>query len=105
VFGWGVPTISVAELGERLKASPPPLLLDVREPGEFAGGHVPGALNVPLAGVGVYAEDLDPGQEVIVICRSGNRSATAARRLRAKGFQHVTSVRGGISAWKGELKT
>jgi len=73
------------------------LLLDVRTPGEFADGHVQGALNVPVQVLESRIAELDPARPVVVYCRSGNRSATAARMLRDRGFT-VTDV-GAMSDW------
>ncbi|MBN9109746.1 MAG: rhodanese-like domain-containing protein [Pseudonocardia sp.] len=72
-------------------------VLDVRSPEEFASGHVPGAVNVPLPGLGAVAGRF-AGQRVFVICQSGGRSATAARTLTAAGAD-ATSVAGGTAGW------
>src|SRR5690606_10226025 len=73
------------------------LLLDVRTPGEFADGHVAGALNIPVQELEARVAELDPARSVVVYCRSGNRSGTAASMLRARGFE-VTDI-GPMSAW------
>lgn len=103
MFGFGVPTITTDELAERL-ASGKPVLLDVREPYEFAAGHVPGARNVPLGRLASEAKRLDPHAQTLVLCRSGHRSATAVRQLRRMGFTDVHSVKGGTLAWRGKLE-
>lgn len=103
MFGWGVKTITTDELAEKLAAGKP-VLLDVREPDEFAQGHVPGARNVPLGRLAAEIPKLDPAAETLVICRSGHRSATAAKQLKRAGFTDVHSVRGGTLAWRGKLK-
>jgi len=79
------------------------VIIDVREPGEFAQGHVPGAVNVPLGQLAQRLEKLDPHAETYVICQSGHRSATGVRILKRAGFEHAFSVRGGTSAWHGRL--
>jgi phage shock protein E len=73
------------------------LLLDVRTPGEFADGHVQGALNIPVQELEARVAELDASRPVVVYCRSGNRSGTAAGMLRARGFE-VTDL-GPMSAW------
>lgn len=103
MFGFGVPTITTDQLAERMKRGKP-VVLDVREPYEYAEGHVPGARNVPLATLVGVAPSLDSTAETLVICRSGHRSATAVRRLRKLGFTNVYSVKGGTLAWRGKLK-
>jgi rhodanese-related sulfurtransferase len=105
MFGFGprVPTITPDRLAERL-AHGSPVLIDVREPDEFAAGHVPGARNVPLATLADQAGRLDPNAETLLICQSGRRSAAAARQLHRRGFTDVHSVKGGTLAWRGRLE-
>ncbi|MDP1821254.1 MAG: rhodanese-like domain-containing protein [Acidimicrobiales bacterium] len=74
----------------------PTVLLDVREPDEWAAGHAPDARHLPLA-------DIDPADfpadtDVLCICRSGGRSAKATEALRAAGI-NATNVTGGMNAW------
>jgi rhodanese-related sulfurtransferase len=74
-------------------------LVDVRSASEFAAGHLPGALNVPVGEIGRRAKELgDPQAPVVVYCASGMRSASAARSLRALGFAHVHDL-GAMSRW------
>lgn len=73
------------------------VLLDVREPDEWAAGHAPGATHVPLAGVGDAAAQFG-AQEVLTVCRSGGRSAKAAETLAQAGIK-VRNVAGGMTAW------
>jgi glyoxylase-like metal-dependent hydrolase (beta-lactamase superfamily II)/rhodanese-related sulfurtransferase len=76
-------------------------LVDVREPDEFTGelGHVPGAELVPLATLSDAAAGWDPEREVVLVCRSGGRSARAAITLAGRGFRHLYNLRGGMLAW------
>ena len=76
------------------------LILDVRTPEEFAQAHVPGARNIPVQELAQrYAEvGSDKQAPIIVYCRSGARSALAARLLREHGFTHVTDI-GAMSNW------
>lgn len=89
----------------------PPVLIDVREPGEFAEAHLVGAINIPR-GVLEFQVDAHPAlacstapaladrqREVLVYCRSGGRSALAALALQSMGFTKVQSIAGGILAW------
>lgn len=105
MFGWGVKTVSTEELAQKLSSRRPPVLIDVREPYEFASGHVPGAINIPLASLPTRLAELDPAAETLLICQTGHRSKTAAGRLARVGFQDAHSVRGGTSAWTGRLET
>ena len=74
------------------------LVIDVREPFEYAGGHVPGARLIPLASLPHHAAGLPGGQPVYIICASGNRSWTAARFLAQRGVD-ARSVAGGTQQW------
>jgi len=67
-------------------------LVDVRGPAEFAGGHAPGSVNIPLQEIGERAGELDPSRPVVVCCASGTRSAMAAHRLRRQGFERVLNA-------------
>lgn len=73
------------------------LLVDVREPTEYAAGHAPGAASLPLRSL--TADQIPLGVDVMVICRSGGRSAMAAKRLATAG-RHALDVTGGMQAWE-----
>jgi rhodanese-related sulfurtransferase len=72
------------------------VLLDVREPAEWAAGHSPNAQHLPLASVAT--ETLPPGRLVVAVCRSGARSAKAAAMLAEAGVE-VRNLTGGMTAW------
>lgn len=78
-------------------------LIDVREPHEFTGelGHVGGARLVPLATLLDATAAWDRDREIVLVCRSGGRSAHAAAQLAGHGFRHVYNLRGGMLAWTG----
>ena len=97
------------DLVERLRQPQPPLLLDVREPAEFAAAHIAGSLHVPR-GILESAADWDyddtvpelaagQAREIVVVCRSGNRSVLAAHTLQRMGFAHVVSLKTGVRGW------
>jgi len=67
-------------------------VVDVRSVAEFASGHSPGSVNIPLPEIGARAGELDPGRWVIVCCASGTRSAMARLQLRRKGFERVLNA-------------
>lgn len=101
-----VPLVSVQEAARRMAkpAGERPFLLDVREPFEFSGPfgrHAPGAVLVPLATLPRRLDALpaDPGAEVLVICKSGGRSARAAEYLIERGRRRVFNVAGGTDTW------
>lgn len=78
-------------------------VLDVREPGEFAGGHLQGAKNIPLARLAENAAQLEKfkGKPVLVCCASGMRSAKAVGELEKLGLDRVFNLEGGVQAWAG----
>ncbi len=78
------------------------LVVDVREPNEFAAGHVLGAKNVPLAKLDASGADLAKKKDrpVIVYCESGDRSAKALAALKKHGFTRVANLSGGMGAWQ-----
>jgi rhodanese-related sulfurtransferase len=94
------------EVQALLSASPPPLLLDVREPEEYGGelGHIAGSLLIPLKELPARAAELERYKErqVIAICRAGVRSTTAAALLTGLGFEHVSNLKGGMLDWNDQ---
>jgi adenylyltransferase/sulfurtransferase len=95
--------IEPAELRRRLDAGEPLEILDVREPHEWAAGHLEGARLVPLGSLGERLHELDPDRLHVLQCRSGARSARAAALLREAGFARVVNLRGGLVAWKRDV--
>ena len=74
-------------------------LVDVRTPEEYAAGHLPGAVNIPVDQIAARREDVGPLDEpVVVYCHSGRRSGLAAAQLKAAGFQSVYDL-GAMSSW------
>jgi rhodanese-related sulfurtransferase len=78
------------------------LVIDMREPAEYAAGHVIGAKNVPLARLETLPADIAKRKEkpVIVYCERGERSPKAASALKKMGFARVLSLSGGLKAWQ-----
>jgi rhodanese-related sulfurtransferase len=105
---WAMLTSSptVREVGiEELEARPQEVaLLDVREPEEYAHGHVPGAVNLPQADLATRLAEVPPDRPVYLICQGGFRSLRAAQFLRQRGFADVVSVKGGTQAWRAAGK-
>jgi rhodanese-related sulfurtransferase len=78
------------------------LMLDVREPSEWNEGHIPEATLIPLGELEARLAELPRDQEIVVVCRSGNRSATGRDILRQAGFEQVTSMAGGMNQWSAK---
>lgn len=76
-------------------------VLDVRTPGEFAQGHVPGAVNIDMQDLPTRLAELEPhkGKDIAVICAVGGRSDSATSFLREKGYGTASNVLGGTQAW------
>jgi rhodanese-related sulfurtransferase len=95
-------SISVEQLKARLDAGEKLNLIDVREPNEYQEFNI-GAKLVPLGKIqSMQADELDDlkGEEVILHCRSGKRSAVAAQFLETMGFTNTVNVEGGMLAWQ-----
>ena len=92
--------ISVENLHERLARSDDLQVIDVRRPAEYAGGHVPRAVSLPLAPqIEEQAAQLNSTQPTAIICAGGYRSSAATSLLARSGFQQLFNVTGGTSAW------
>ena len=94
-----VPQIPVAELKRRLEGGALLQVVDVRRPGEYADGHVPGAASRPLDRLEQDVRGLDPSRPTAVICAGGYRSSAATSLLERHGFRDLSNVIGGTSAW------
>jgi rhodanese-related sulfurtransferase len=99
----GVQHVTTAE-AIRLMNHEKGLLVDVREPDEYRGGHIPHALSLPLSGLATGLKQIEKhmARPIIICCRTSQRSARAAVALRKHGFASVQVLAGGITAWQGE---
>ncbi len=97
--------VGATELAERLKSAEPPYLLDVRQPHEWDIVNMAsdGAVMIPLAELGNRLDELPADRQIVVYCRTGARSATAAQMLVEEGFSGVFNFVGGIHAWADEI--
>lgn len=87
------------QLVAALASQSPPLLVDVREPGEQAAGILDGARLVPLRDLESAELGVMPGRSIVLYCAGGRRSLDGARRLRKLGVRDVKSLRGGYDDW------
>mgnify|MGYP001216496649 CR=1 FL=1 len=95
--------ISVADLHAQIQGDPKPFILDVRNPVEYEICKLPESVLIPLSQLPQRTGELDPDQEIIVHCKTGQRSAHAVELLREAGFQKVKNLLGGIEAWAEEI--
>jgi len=91
--------MTVTELKARIDRGDAPLIVDVREPAEFDICRIPGAVLIPLNQLPSRLEELDPSKEIVLQCKVGGRSASAAAFLRRAGFARARNLTGGILAW------
>ncbi len=94
--------LTARHAAQRIATMPDLQVVDVRSPGEFAGGTLPGAVNLPLPRLRELTPTLDPTRPVLVHCAGGYRSIAAASMLRAHGFDDVSDLIGGWQAWQTE---
>jgi rhodanese-related sulfurtransferase len=96
--------MTVRELNERLaQPGAKPVLLDVREGWELKICALPGALHIPMGQIPARAGELDPEQELVVVCHHGVRSMRVAQYLASRGFHKLHNLQGGVSAWAREI--
>lgn len=100
--GKAVPAISVQELKAKMDRKEKFVLLDVREPKEYAIAKIDGSTLIPLGELPGRLSELDKSAKLLVHCKSGGRSAKAVALLRDKGFDAV-NVTGGIDAWSKSI--
>ncbi len=94
--------ITNEDLQQKLENDEGIVVLDVREPAEFAFGHIPGAISIPLGQLEGRAQEISKGNQLYVICRTGTRSDIACQWLSEQGFQ-VLNVIPGMTGWTGPI--
>ena len=99
LFGAAAPSLTAAEVDEKLKFGKHPLILDVRQPDEYRQGHITGAKLIPLNELHRRMKELPQGREIVCVCASGSRSASAAKVLAKEGYT-VFDMQGGMLAWR-----
>jgi rhodanese-related sulfurtransferase len=80
-----------------------PVLLDVREPGEFALCSLPGSQHIPMHLIPHRLAELNPDDEIVVICHHGGRSMQVAMFLERQGYSTLHNLMGGVDAWATEV--
>jgi len=94
--------ISVQELKEKIDKGEDFQLIDVREDFEYQVSNLGGEL-IPLGGILIETDKIATDKEVIIMCRSGKRSAAAVMQLEAQGFTNLYNLYGGILAWQEDI--
>lgn len=94
-----VPEISPVEFASLIEQGEPLVLLDVREDWELAIARLEGVLHIPMGQLPDRLGELSREADIVVMCRSGGRSATVVRFLQHQGYSRVRNLAGGIAAW------
>lgn len=100
MFGFGN---NINDLVKEARSTKDAVIIDVRTPGEFAQGHIKGALNIPVDQIQKVEQKIKNSDTPLYLyCASGARSGSATRFLQSQGFTNVTNM-GGIGSWHGEI--
>lgn len=92
------------ELEAMMKDGKPIVIVDVREPYEFAEGHIKGAINIPYGGAKNRAlKELSPNDRIVFVCHRGPMGDELGELLSKNGYKNVYNLKGGMWKWKGEV--
>jgi sulfur-carrier protein adenylyltransferase/sulfurtransferase len=95
--------ISPTQLEAQMKSGTRLCLVDVRAPHEMEISHLQGTRNIPLEQLAVRCSELDPQEEIVLICKAGVRSRRALHILLGEGFHKLHNLKGGLNAWAREV--
>lgn len=99
----GVPEIAPSELADALEAGEEIEILDVREPDEWRVCRIEGSRHIPLSELGGRLDEVDRERETVVVCHHGIRSEWVVAQLRARGWEGLRNLTGGIDGWAREV--
>ncbi|MGM0605239.1 MAG: rhodanese-like domain-containing protein [Halobacteriota archaeon] len=100
--------ISTETVRALLEADDGPRIVDIRSPAAFERGHIPGSVNIPFAELPQRVDSLSDADHIVTVCPHGQASVQAARLIKSyagTADADVESMRGGLSAWSGELES
>lgn len=97
--GSGYGNVDVGEARDLIAEKADLVILDVRTVSEYESGHLEGSINIPVEVLSGRLSELNPDDELLVYCRTGNRSTTAVGILRENGYDRIYHMDGGITAW------
>jgi rhodanese-related sulfurtransferase len=100
-FGTSIESIDTEQVNEKVTQGA--LVIDIRDPETYKSGHIPKAINIPLAVLRTEVNKLDSAKELLVVCYAGISSKKAVRFLKKAGFD-VKNITGGMAAWTGNLE-
>lgn len=99
-----IPQWASNELRKRIGSEQPLQIVDVRQPGEYASGHIPGSKLIPLGELPGRLSEIDPHVEAVIVCHSGGRSSQACDFLMRHGYENIRNLRGGMMFWDGDVE-
>jgi rhodanese-related sulfurtransferase len=95
-----IDSMTVTELKQEIDSGTTKILLDVREPWEYALCHIEGSINMPLSQITAKLQEIDKSNDLVVICHHGARSFQAGCYLQSEGFNaRIYNLQGGVDAW------
>ncbi|MFB6122641.1 MAG: rhodanese-like domain-containing protein [Haloferacaceae archaeon] len=100
--------VTPEEVAELLDSDDPPRVVDIRSPGAFDRGHIPGSENVPFGELPNRVESLEGAERIVTVCPHGQASQQAARLIKSyegTADARVESMKGGLTEWKGDLES
>lgn len=97
----GIKELEAPQLADMLQQESDIQIVDIRQPAEVAAGTVPGAEMMPMHTIPLRIEEIKQDKPVVLVCRSGARSAQACMFLAQQGFENIYNLRGGIMGWAG----
>lgn len=100
----GVPQWMSVDVKEYIRSNKQLQIIDVRQPGEYMSGHIPGAQLIPLNELPARFKEIDPNKESVIVCHSGGRSSMACEFLQGQGYGKIHNLLGGMSMWDGEVE-
>lgn len=98
-----VPEVTAQEVKKMMEQGRPFVLIDVREPREFQICRIPGSTLIPLRELPKRMHELNSADEIVVHCRTGQRSARAVELLMKAGFRKIHNLKGGVLAWADKV--
>jgi len=94
-----IPTIAPSDLAAKLKSGAKLFLLDIRGPGMFKKAHIKGAVNIPLYQIEERISEIPKDRQVVLMDHAGKQTLTCGRYLKAKGWQDLVRLDGGLMSW------
>lgn len=94
-----IPEVTVTQLKQELDSEAPPTLIDVREADELEISRFPKYRHIPMRELVARIQELDAAENMVIVCRSGNRSGQVTAYLARAGFTNVRNLVGGINEW------